>query len=114
MQRRRQTVELSRRDALALAGGLGPGLHAVPRIAAAAGDTAPILSRPIPSSGERLPVVGLGTAYQWYADVPEAHTALTEVVRALTTGGGSVIDTGSTYGAAETILGEILTETGLR
>lgn len=110
---RRHSGELSRRRALALAGGFGMA----PFSAVADTSSSTIMTRPIPSTGERLPVVGLGTAYQWLVDSPEQHAALSEVVRTLTAGGGGLIDTASNYGGygvAETMLGEIFTETGLR
>ena len=113
MVRQRQIEDLTRRRALALAGGFG----LAPLSAAADTSGSQIMTRPIPSTGERLPVVGLGTAYQWPADAPEQHAALTEIVRTLAAGGGSLIDTASNYGGygvAETMLGEIFTETGLR
>jgi diketogulonate reductase-like aldo/keto reductase len=99
----------TRRQALALAGGaaLAPSL--------AVAQATPMITRPIPSSGERLPVVGLGTAYQWYSD--DQRAALGSVVRALVAGGGSVIDTAGNsggYGIAETMLGEVIAEGNLR
>jgi diketogulonate reductase-like aldo/keto reductase len=96
------------------------GLTAAREAAAApiaVANTVPIMTRPIPSSGEKLPVVGLGTAYQWRIDVPATHAALAEVVGTLIAGGGSVIDTAPDYGGygvAEPMLGEIFAEGGLR
>jgi aryl-alcohol dehydrogenase-like predicted oxidoreductase len=75
------------------------------------------MTRPIPSTGEQLPVVGLGTAQQWYDDLPATLAACIEVIRTLADGGGRVIDTASNgggYGAAEGVLGEIFAETDLR
>jgi aryl-alcohol dehydrogenase-like predicted oxidoreductase len=120
MQQRQRTGEPNRRHMLALAGGLG-----IARCFAAHGapapevsrDTTRIMTRPIPSTGEQLPIVGLGTAQQWVNDLPATHAAFTEVIRTLADGGGRVIDTASNpggYGIAESILGEIFTETDLR
>jgi len=64
MQRRRQIGEFTRRHALALGG--APG-------AAAARDPTAILTRPIPSTGEPLPIVGLGTARKWSDDRTNGH-----------------------------------------
>jgi aryl-alcohol dehydrogenase-like predicted oxidoreductase len=114
----RQTEALRRRQALELAGGLA--LTTLPAVRTAAAESkvgAPIITRPIPSTGEQLPVVGLGTAQQWNDDLPATHAAFTEVIRTLADGGGRLIDTASNpggYGIAESMLGEIFTETDLR
>jgi diketogulonate reductase-like aldo/keto reductase len=72
-------------------------------------------TRPIPSSGEELPVVGLGTWQKF--DVPQ-DPALTKplrsVLKRLTASGGSVIDTSPMYGQAESVLGTLVEEMDLR
>jgi aryl-alcohol dehydrogenase-like predicted oxidoreductase len=102
--------EMTRRQALALAGGFG-----VAPLAAglAVAQTTPIMTRPIPSSGERLPVVGLGTD-EYYSGAQGQSEALAAVVRTLVEGGGSVVDTSSDYGASETLISTVLTEGALR
>jgi len=110
-----ETLTRTRREALALAGGFGiaPLLSAIP----AAAQSRPIATRPIPSSGERLPVVGLGTDQNWRTDTPEYRAALSAILRTLIAGGGTVVDTASNYGGygfAERMLGEIFGESGLR
>ena len=71
------------------------------------GDKRRMQTRPIPSSGERLPVIGCGT---WLSvDVPTGRRRqLTEVLEALFEAGGSVIDSSPEYGAAEAVVGELL------
>lgn len=68
-------------------------------------------TRPIPSSGELLPVVGLGT---WLGfDVSPHGKALTErtsILRNLFESGGSVIDTSPMYGRAEAVVGRALAD----
>jgi aryl-alcohol dehydrogenase-like predicted oxidoreductase len=102
----------SRRQALAMAAGLGTA-GTLPDIAAwAAG---PLLRRPIPRSGEMLPVIGIGTAIIFdIAGEPAKIAERTEVIRTLVGGGGRLIDTAPSYGAAEEVLGGILTTTHLR
>jgi hypothetical protein len=53
------------------------------------------LMKTIPSSGEKVPAIGLGTAstFSAAARTPEEHAALREVLRGFTRLGGSVIDT---------------------
>jgi len=64
-------------------------------------------TRPIPSSGERLPVIGCGT---WRGfDVRLGQRGrLREVLEVLFEAGGSVIDSSPEYGAAEAVVGELL------
>ena len=82
---------------------------------AAHGAEEPVLTRPIPSSGERLPVVGIGTAVIFdYHDDPTKQAARREVIRTLVAGGGRLIDTAAGYGSAEERLGEIVAELGVR
>ena len=67
-------------------------------------------TRTIPSSGEKLPVVGLGT-WQTF-DVGEdaaARAPLGEVLRTLFDNGGKVIDSSPMYGRSEGVVGDLLT-----
>lgn len=66
-------------------------------------------TRPIPSSGEALPVIGLGT-YQGFDAAPGSaeYTRLPGVLQALFAAGGSVIDSSPMYGRAEAAAGELL------
>jgi len=72
------------------------------------------LSRAIPSSGERIPAVGLGTAQVFNSNDEATRQKATEVLQALTANGGRLIDTGSTYGNAETVLGDAIASAKLR
>ncbi|MSQ59666.1 MAG: aldo/keto reductase [Betaproteobacteria bacterium] len=73
-----------------------------------------MLQRPIPSSGERIPVVGLGTYQAFDAGASSAEQApLVEVLRTLVARGGSVIDSSPMYGRAETAVGEVATAAGV-
>jgi aryl-alcohol dehydrogenase-like predicted oxidoreductase len=67
----------------------------------------PLLTRAIPSSGERLPAVGLGTAEVFDSDDETTRQKAAAVVQALIGGGGRLIDTASTYGDAEQVLGDV-------
>ena len=77
--------------------------------------TASPLTRPIPSSGEPIPVIGLGT---WRAfDVGHRKSGLAPLergVEAFESLGGCVIDTSPMYGWAEEVVGEILASLGVR
>ena len=68
--------------------------------------------RAIPSSGEALPVVGLGT-WQTF-DVRGDSATLAEVLRRFSQAGGRVVDSSPMYGAAESVVGQLSGELGLR
>ena len=75
----------------------------------------PLATRPIPHGGERLPIVGIGTAVIFdYQNDAGKQAARREVIRALVAGGGKLIDTAAGYGAAEDRLGEVVAEVGAR
>lgn len=70
-----------------------------------------IRTKPIPHSGEQLPIVGLGTSvvFQIGKD-PNERAQRREVLQALVQGGGTLIDTASTYGSAEMVVGDLVEE----
>src|SRR4051812_5470886 len=67
---------------------------------------ASLLQRAIPSSGEMLPVIGLGTS-RVFNEASSERAPLEQVVATLVTMGGKLIDTAPAYGEAETVTGEI-------
>jgi aryl-alcohol dehydrogenase-like predicted oxidoreductase len=71
---------------------------------------APLLRKTIPSSGEEIPIIGLGTARR-YERAEGAQRATLERFGAL---GAAVIDTAPVYGEAEAVVGELLEELKLR
>lgn len=72
-------------------------------------------TRTIPSSGEALPVIGMGTSGSFQIALDSAeYIALKEVLKRFFAGGASLIDTAPTYGNAEDNLGPLLAEQGLR
>ncbi len=88
---------------------------ALPPRALAQADAGAMLLRPIPSSGERIPVVGLGTASVFNVGSDAAKRAtLAQVVRTLLDGGARLVDTASTYGSAEDVLGDLMAAGKLR
>lgn len=80
--------------------------------AAAAKD--PIRTRPIPSTEELLPVVGVGTSrtFDVGSDVA-ARENLGNVLRLLVDEGASVVDSSPMYGSSESVVGDIASELGL-
>jgi diketogulonate reductase-like aldo/keto reductase len=80
---------------------------AAARPARASGAPAP-LERPIPSSGEKIPVVGLGTWRTFDVGASATERApLEEVLRSFVELGGRVVDSSPMYGAAESVVGDL-------
>jgi diketogulonate reductase-like aldo/keto reductase len=97
----------SRQRRLLLQASLAAASMAVSAHSTAAG--APPILRPIPSSGELLPVVGLGSWITFnVGDDPAARATSTEVVRAFLAGGGRLIDSSPMYGSAQDVIGDAL------
>ena len=73
-----------------------------------------IVRKPIPRTGETLPVIGLGTWQTFDVGTNQAARApLKEVLREFVRAGGSVIDSSPMYGNSETVAGDIAHELGL-
>ena len=111
----RSRTDLARRRVLAA--GAGAALAAVlgrfPDAARAAEE--PLKTRPIPHSGEQLPIVGIGTAVIYdFANDPAKYAERRQVIQTLVAGGGRLIDTAHSYGAAEDRLGELIADLGVR
>jgi aryl-alcohol dehydrogenase-like predicted oxidoreductase len=69
-----------------------------------------LLTRTIPSSGEVLPAIGLGTSGPFEVTGGEkARAPLREVLQGFFTGGATLIDTSPMYSTAESVLGDLLT-----
>jgi diketogulonate reductase-like aldo/keto reductase len=71
----------------------------------------PLITRPVPATGELLPIIGLGT---WQVfDVGNDSTArapLREVLRAFFAAGGRMVDSSPMYGTSESVVGDLCTE----
>lgn len=88
-------------------------LGSATRLIDAAAPAALPITRPIPSTGERLPVVGIGTNAFDVDDGP-ALEPLREVLREMPPLGGRVIDSARGYGRSEAVLGRLIAELGSR
>jgi aryl-alcohol dehydrogenase-like predicted oxidoreductase len=104
----RMTRQITRRGLAALAGGFLLSTKAISQTETS------LLTRPIPGSGERIPAVGLGTAYVFDANDEATRSKADAVLQALVKNGGRLIDTASSYGEAENVLGEVVATGGLR
>jgi diketogulonate reductase-like aldo/keto reductase len=98
---------MNRRQALGALGAIA-GLLSVDRLAA---QSRSMLTRAIPSTGEALPVIGLGTWQVFDAGTDAAARApLREVLRALFAAGGRMVDSSPMYGTSESVVGDLCTE----
>jgi diketogulonate reductase-like aldo/keto reductase len=102
---------IKRRQILQLSAGLlaCPTLRLGAAVEAAATGKLPLIQRAIPSSGELLPVMGMGTSrtFDMSGDA-ESLSVLTDVMQLFFDGGGKVIDSSPMYGDAETRVGDVL------
>jgi aryl-alcohol dehydrogenase-like predicted oxidoreductase len=109
---------MNRRQWLGLTAGAGAALALNPRLLDAAGRPGAaaraVLCRPVPSTGEMLPIIGLGSSAT-FSQVArsEDYSALREVMRTMIEHGGSVFDTAPSYGASEQVAGDIAEELGI-
>ena len=80
----------------------------------AAAQPAPLLRKKIPSSGEEIPIVGVGTARRYEeAGSAEEQARRRETLRRFGALGATVVDTAPVYGEAEAVVGELLAGLGL-
>jgi len=100
---------LLRRDLL---GGLAALLAASNSLAVA---QPAMITRPIPSTGEAMPVVGLGTWEVFdVGDGESVRRPLAEELRGLVAAGGRMIDSSPMYGRSEAVIGDLVAAEGLR
>ncbi|HEU4776002.1 MAG TPA: aldo/keto reductase [Telluria sp.] len=98
---------MNRRDALYA---VAAGLTGVPAFAAPS-----MMMRRVPSSGELLPVIGLGTWQTFNVGHKAADRAeLEQVLQAFVALGGRVLDSSPMYGAAEQVAGDLAAQLGVR
>jgi aryl-alcohol dehydrogenase-like predicted oxidoreductase len=111
--------ELSRRGVLK--GGLLAAVSAMVSSSLLAADNKnlPIIQKAIPSTGQRLPVIGIGTnefasaTYGGNARGGTEYSAVRDVLKRMYELGGTVIDAASAYGDSEVQIGKALEELGL-
>jgi aryl-alcohol dehydrogenase-like predicted oxidoreductase len=103
---------ISRRDAIAafVSVGAAGALGRVPGVAAPS-----LLTRPIPRTGERIPVIGMGTWQTFDADpAAAARGELARVLERFAALGGAVVDSSPMYGRSESVVGALAGQLGMR
>jgi diketogulonate reductase-like aldo/keto reductase len=105
---------MTRREAAKVIGGATAAL-VFPISARAAGESSTMLTRTIPSSGEKLPVIGLGTWRAFDVDLAaETRTQLEGVLSLFVKLGGRLVDSSPMYGHAEEVIGDLTSTLGIR
>ncbi|ATC66097.1 aldo/keto reductase [Nibricoccus aquaticus] len=108
---RRESLRLLGVGSVALAAGTVSSLGGAEEIKA----SEKILTRTIPSSGEAVPVIGLGTWQTFDVGASEAERApLAEVLAAFAGLGGRVVDSSPMYGRSEEVLGDLAARVGVQ
>ncbi len=112
-------MTLSRRDMLRATAGAGAlaalGLPSSRSLGSMPPRISELLMRPIPSSGETIPAIGIGTARRYdVQESTEEMAVLKEVLAAFAMMGGRVVDTAPSYGRAEIVVGELVDAIGNR
>lgn len=103
---------LTRRDLLKVGLALGAPFVAGSRPAFAQQEP---IRRKIPSTGETLPVIGIGTARRYDVGPSASERAeLKEVLRRFVEAGGKVLDTAPSYGSAESVIGDLVMDLRVR
>jgi aryl-alcohol dehydrogenase-like predicted oxidoreductase len=105
---------ISRRDAVKLGLGAGAALTlgrgSLFAESLAASQAGGLIERAIPSSGEKLPVVGIGTAVIYQGPTPEQIPPLRDTLKRFPELGGKILDSAPGYGRAEIVTGDLLAE----
>ena len=106
---------VTRREAAKVIGGTAAGLFLPITPRAANESSSAMLTRAIPSSGEKLPVIGLGTWQAFDVDpTADNRRQLEEVLSLFVKFGGRVIDSSPMYGRAEAVMGDLTATLGIR
>lgn len=105
---------ITRRDAIKLGVGAGAALTLANAKAFAESplwhQSGGLIQRTIPSSGEKLPVVGIGTAVIYQNPSADQIAPLRDTLKRFPELGGRVIDSAPSYGRAEVVVGDLLAE----
>jgi len=104
-------MSISRRDfTKAGLGGLAMAAFGAPAVAG----PEHLLRKVIPSSGEKVPVIGLGTNRYGVGDDKARRALLKEALARFQVLGGTVVDTAPMYRSSEAVLGDLIAELGIR
>jgi aryl-alcohol dehydrogenase-like predicted oxidoreductase len=103
-------MKISRRDLIKL--GTGMALASGP-LGSALASSKPMITTTIPSTGEQLPAVGIGTRDYRSDANPADMQRFRQTLETFHAAGGRVVDTSPNYGNAETVIGSLLHDIGI-
>jgi aryl-alcohol dehydrogenase-like predicted oxidoreductase len=110
----RKLKQMTRREAARVIGASAAGLF-LPITTRATSESSTMLTRTIPSSGEKLSVIGLGTWRTFDVDLTtDNRRQLEQVLSLFVKLGGRVIDSSPMYGRAEEVIGDLVQILGIR
>lgn len=104
-------MKFSRRDVLAMSAAAGAATLAPSQLFA---QSSSLIQKTIPSSGETIPPIGIGTNKYGSGTDPSERQALVATLKKFTELGGRLIDTAPVYDNSEIVLGGLFAELGLR
>src|SRR5690606_24731680 len=102
-------MPITRRDAMKAGAGVAAALGA-PSLFAQSTD---LILKTIPSSGEQIPPVGIGTN-RYGVQTEEQRAPLRDTMERFVELGGKVMDTAAAYGSSEAVIGDLAAELGIR
>lgn len=106
-------MNLNRRELLKI--GLCAGASVLLPSGGLLAQAGPLIRKKIPSTGETIPIIGIGTARRYEEIHTEAEKApLRDTLRQFKELGGTVIDSSPTYGTAEAVVGELVDDLKIR
>lgn len=108
-------MKLTRRELLKLGAGAGLSLVVGWRPGRGGGPWRDeLITKKIPSSGEAIPVIGIGTRDYRVGPSADERAPYKATLRAFAELGGTVLDTAPSYGNSESVVGELMAELGIR
>jgi len=107
-------MTMTRREAINAGAGTAVALGASAGAPALFAQSGNLIKKTIPSSGEQITPVGIGTNRYGVGDDEAARTPLRDTMARFVELGGQVMDTAAVYGSSEAVIGDLQSELGIR
>jgi len=107
-------MPLSRREALKAGAGAAVALGASGNATSLFAQSGTVIQKTIPSSGEMIPPIGIGTNRYGVGESEEERAPLRDTMARFVELGGRVMDTAAVYGTSEVVIGDLAAELGIR
>jgi diketogulonate reductase-like aldo/keto reductase len=107
-----KTFSEGRRKLIKSGLGMLATMTALPQLAISQTNKNPLIKKAIPSTGESIPVIGLGTSRTFDASQQAEQLKLLPVLEAFFANGGTLVDSSPMYGAAQETVGRLLDKLG--